>query len=94
MKVQFSGADDEYLNFNALVISENEYKENKLDNLDKALEYIFKVEPRSHKSFFKPDGTLANGTICLLDDVDASIKENQLLYSDSNIILISTLHGG
>lgn len=94
MKVHFSGADDEYLNFNALVISENEFIENNLNTLHSILDYIFKIEPRSHKSFFKNDGTLANGTICLLDDIDASITADENITSDSNVVLISTLHGG
>lgn len=94
MKIHFSGADDEFLNFNVLTISEDEFVSNRLFSLQSTLEYIFKIEPRSHKSFFKADGTLANGTICLIDEVDASIKEEEELKSDSDIVLISTMHGG
>lgn len=94
MKIQFSGSENEFLNCNVMEVSREEFAASKISNLKNALEFIFRAEPRAHKSFFKSDGTLANGTICLVDEVDADIKEDQSVNSDSELVLISTLHGG
>lgn len=94
MKISFSGADSEYLNCNSLVISAKDVEEKSLVSVDDVIAYVFAVEPRAHKSFFKTDGTLANGTICLVDDQDVEVREDGRLDFDSEIVFISTLHGG
>lgn len=94
MKIQFSGSDDEFLNCNTIEILEEEFNANNLNTLNKALLYIYKTETRAHKSFFKSEGILANGTICLVDEMDSEIKEDPVITHSSEIVLISTLHGG
>ncbi len=94
MKIQFSGSDDEYLNCNLMDISMEDFNRFELNRLNKVLLFIFNNEERAHKSFFKSDGTLANGTICLVDEIDSEIREEQPLNFNSGIVLISTLHGG
>jgi hypothetical protein len=87
MKVSFSGADDEFLNCNQIEIKE------KVRNLEEAIFLIYSTVPRAHKSFFKSDGTLAPGVVCLIDDVDSCV-ENSEINSESHLVFISTLHGG
>jgi hypothetical protein len=75
-------------------ISMEDFNRFELNRLNKVLLFIFNNEERAHKSFFKSDGTLANGTICLVDEIDSEIREEQPLNFNSGIVLISTLHGG
>lgn len=92
MRISFSGADDEYLNCNSISIPAEDV--NKGMAMDDVIAHVFATEPRAHRSFFKADGTLANGTICLVDDQDIEVRENEMLDPESEVILISTLHGG
>lgn len=94
MKIGFSGADDEFLNSNEIEIRPDEIERNNIKTLDDVITYIYKVEPRSRKSFFKTDGSLANGTICLIDEEDSEIRMDKEITSNSHIVFISTLHGG
>lgn len=94
MKISFSGADNEYLNCNSVVVSKHDVEKKGLVSIDDVVAYVFATEPRAHKSFFKTDGTLANGTICLVDDQDVEVREGEKLDPDCEIVFISTLHGG
>lgn len=93
MKISFSGADDEYLNCNSISVPPEDVERNVM-TIDDAIAYVFATEPRAHRSFFKADGTLANGTICLIDDQDVEVRECEKLDPESEVVLISTLHGG
>lgn len=96
MKIVFNGADDESLCENSLVIPTEIIREEKIESIQDVVDYIFKTETRTHKSFFNRDGTVANGTICLLNDVDTELADCSVpieLY-DSELVFISTLHGG
>jgi len=93
MKISFSGADDDQLNCNSLKIPEETCIKENIKTTDSLISYIYKIEPRARKSFFKTDGTLANGTICLIDDEDLEIKEDKIPDYNSEIVFISTLHG-
>lgn len=96
MKISFSGADNEFLNFNFIEICKNDLEnyKNKIVDINNLLDFLYEKHPITRKSFFKTDGTLANGTICLIDEQDLEINENKALEDSSNIVLISTLHGG
>jgi hypothetical protein len=94
MRISFSGADSEYLNCNSVVVSREDVEREGLESIDYVVAYVFATEPRAHKSFFKTDGTLANGTICLVDDQDIEAREDKKLGFDSEVVFISTLHGG
>ena len=61
--VSFSGADNDYLNFNKIEILKEKFK-TAVITVNEVLKYIYENEEESRKSFFKTDGTLANGTIC------------------------------
>jgi len=87
MKVSFSGSDDDFLNSNSIQISENS-----ITTIEELIAHVHKTEPRARKSFFKPDGSLSNGTICLVDEQDIEISKD--LQKDSHVVFISTLHGG
>lgn len=92
MRISFSGADDEYLNCNPMTIPA-EVVENGMSISD-VIAHVFTTEPRAHRSFFNANGTLANGTICLVDDQDIEVRENERLGPESEVVFISTLHGG
>lgn len=96
MKINFSGAEDEHLNTNTIVVPEETLRKEAIRNLDDMISYVYRTEPRARRSFFKADGTLANGTICLIDDQDAEMRElkDQAVDSSSSVVFISTLHGG
>lgn len=96
MQISFSGAENESLSAASIVVSGEELGRNGIATLNDVISYVYRTEPRAHRSFFKADGTLANGTICLLDDQDADMYEpgEQLVGPDSSVVFISTLHGG
>lgn len=94
MNICFSGADDEYLNCNKISIEQDVVERENIDTLDKLITYIYLNEPRARKSFYKTDGTLANGTICLVDDQDIELRSDRRISPSSSIVFISTLHGG
>lgn len=96
MKISFSGADDDSLNAATLEITKEAIEIAKIQYLKDVISYIYKNEPRAHKSFYKPDGSLASGTICLVDEQDAEMRgpEEQDVTESSVIVFISTLHGG
>lgn len=94
MKISFSGADDAFLNCNQIEIGREIVDKECLGTVDDVVSFIYRTEQRAHKSFFKPDGTLAHGTICLVDEQDAEIREDKKVEHDSHIVFISTLHGG
>ncbi|KAI5178362.1 hypothetical protein PAEPH01_2546 [Pancytospora epiphaga] len=96
MKINFSGAEDESLNMSNLVLSKEEFQQANIKSLNDVIAYIHNTEPRAHKSFYNTDGTLANGTICLIDGQDAEMyeEEEQIVHLESNVVFISTLHGG
>ncbi|ELA40758.1 uncharacterized protein VICG_02206 [Vittaforma corneae ATCC 50505] len=94
MKITFSGADDAFLNSNQIEIEPETVDRECLGTVDRVISYIYRTEPRAHRSFFRPDATLAHGTICLIDEQDVETKEDKEVGVDSHIVLISTLHGG
>ena len=96
MQIVFSGADDELLCQSPMVIPTGTIEEEGIRSVRDALSYLHRAEPRAHNSFFNKDGTIANGIICLLDGVDTELTDcsEQTDLSDSELVLISTLHGG
>ena len=96
MKINFSGSDEEFLNSSTIVLEKAIIDKEDIKTLQDTIDYIFKNYPKARKSFFEADGSLARGTICLLDEVDAEMyaPEEKEVNSDSNIVFISSLHGG
>lgn len=96
MKISFSGAEDENLNACPIDVPDDVVASNSIKTLHDAISYVYRAVPRAHRSFFKPDGTLAGGTICLLDEQDSEMRElkEQPVGPESSIVFISTLHGG
>lgn len=94
MEISFSGADDEYLNCNVLTIPGEVVEKESLLSLESVIKYVFDNEIRARKSFFKPDGSLGYGTLCLIDNEDFEIQKEAKIEPNSKIVFISTLHGG
>jgi len=94
MEISFSGADDEYLNCNVLKIPSEVVQKESLLSLESVIKYVFDNEIRARKSFFKSDGSLGYGTLCLIDNEDFEIQKEAKIEPNSKIVFISTLHGG
>ncbi|KAI4292847.1 ubiquitin related modifier 1 [Pancytospora philotis] len=96
MRITFSGAEDEYLNTHGLDISQEVLAKEGIATLDDVVSYVYATEPRAHRSFFRPDGTLENGTVCLIDERHSEVldAEEQRVDNNSSIVFISTMHGG
>lgn len=96
MQILFSGSEDENLNNKIWTLKLSEIKEGGDVTCRDVINYVFKYEPRSHRSFFKHDGSLAGGTICLFEDQDLDIinQDAAIVKEDSTITFISTMHGG
>jgi hypothetical protein len=94
MEISFSRADDEYLNCNILKIPSEVIEKEHLENLDCFVKYIFDNEIRARKSFFKSDGSVGYGTLCLIDNEDFEIRKNAKIGPNSKVVFILTLHSG
>ena len=96
MKICFNGSEDESLNTKVLEVTPEEHAAAKIRKVSDAIRYVFENEPRAHRSFYKTDGTLANGTICFINDQDLEIldEHERVVSENDTITFISTLHGG
>jgi len=95
MKIFFNGSEDEHLNKAHYEMNRELFERGELRTLEDILSHIYNEIPKARKSFFKTDGTLANGTICLVDDEDISLRNlDDPVDASKDIVLISTLHGG
>ncbi|KAL6122081.1 hypothetical protein NUSPORA_00930 [Nucleospora cyclopteri] len=95
MKIFFNGGNDEFLEENPMFIPIELISQNNLITVEDLLKYIYLKEPRARESFYNNEGKLANGTICLIDDIDREIVEETVdLKKINKIVLLSTLHGG
>lgn len=96
MKVMFSGAEDEHLNQFPMCISADVLEKESITNLNDVVAYVYRTEPRAHRSFFKQDGGLEDGVICLLDEQHSEVltTDEQAVNSNTSVVFISTMHGG
>jgi hypothetical protein len=92
MKVHFSGAED--VDLNHIVIKDDDVDSMKIKKIEDLVKYVYENVRSSRKSFFNNNGEIANGTICLIDDQDIELAGDKELGYESEIVFISTLHGG
>lgn len=96
MKIIFNGSENENLNNTIWIVDIHNIKKDGCVTCKDVIKYVYENKPEAHKSFFKCDGTLNNGTICLFEDQDISIinEDDAIFKNDSHLTFISTLHGG
>ncbi|RVD91466.1 ubiquitin-related modifier [Tubulinosema ratisbonensis] len=96
MIINFTSGAEEYFPSKKIILTDSVIKENKLEKIKDVINYLYNQYPKCREKLFNSDLTLCPGMLCCLDDCDWELFgcEESLLNTNSQLLFLSTIHGG
>lgn len=96
MIVEFSSGAEMYFGTPTMRIPDSDVLEHKIHKVKDIITYLYRNHAASRSTVFQDDHTLAPGILCCINEVDWELLgcEEADVSSDTNVLFLSTMHGG